>query len=398
MAGPPEKEIRTKPFIDRPGTTLRIMTETMSLDPLGGIEICTLEDSVGLAARGHTIDVMYKEDGILRQRFEDAGIGLKGPVSFDFNVRHPLRGLTSFVKPARWARAKAPDILVISRFEDIYWAVAIATRSRCPIVCQLHHMPNEFRLSRFHRRVSHFIAVSSFMRESWISAGLGAERVSVIVNALPPGAYPRGGLSERATARQRLGLSEDINIILYYGRMLEEKGVGTLLKAWAELGPKRGDAQLILVGSPSLLDDPTLARLFGELDPASIQLFPMQVDVVPFLHAADVVVFPTWLEEGFGRVVLEGLATGRPVIASRVGAVPEILSGAMERFLVEPRNSTQLCDAIATLLDWRKKDVELDLECAKWVAERYSYEDHISALEDVMMKYRRRRQRKTTTR
>jgi glycosyltransferase involved in cell wall biosynthesis len=252
-------------------------------------------------------------------------------------------------------------------------------------------MPNEFRLSRLQHRVAHFVAVSNFMREAWIGAGLDAERVSVIVNALPPGGYPRGGLLERSAARERIGLSEDVNIVLCYGRMLREKGVGTLLKAWAELGLSPDEAQLVLVGSTTLLDDPELAQLFGELNPASIHLFPMQIDVVPFLHAADVVVFPTWLEEGFGRVVLEGLATGRPVIASRVGAVPEILSGAMTRFLVEPQNSSELRDAIASLLNWRRTEPELELECAQWVEARYSFEDHISAMENVLMKFRRRR-------
>jgi glycosyltransferase involved in cell wall biosynthesis len=391
MAAPNEGEYRTKTDDDRSGVTLRIMTETLSLDPVGGIEMCTFEDSLGLAARGHAIDVMYKDDGLLRHRFEGAGVVLKGPVTFDFNVRHPLNGLTRFVGPARWARSRDPDILLISRFEDIYWAAAIATWSRCPIVCQLHHMPNEFRLSRLQHRVAHFVAVSNFMREAWIGAGLDAERVSVIVNALPPGGYPRGGLLERSAARERIGLSEDVNIVLCYGRMLREKGVGTLLKAWAELGLSPDEAQLVLVGSTTLLDDPELAQLFGQLNPASIHLFPMQIDVVPFLHAADVVVFPTWLEEGFGRVVLEGLATGRPVIASRVGAVPEILSGAMTRFLVEPQNSSELRDAIASLLNWRRTEPELELECAQWVEARYSFEDHISAMENVLMRFRRRR-------
>ncbi len=392
MEEPNEGERPTRTDEDH-SVALRIITETMSLDPLGGIEMCTLEDSLALAARGHTIDVMYKDDGLLRPRFEKAGIGLKGPVSFDFSVRHPLSGIAPFLGQARWASSRSPDILLINRFEDIYWATTIATRSRCPIVCQLHHMPNQYRLSRLHRRVAHFIAVSSFMRDAWIDAGISPERISVIVNALPPGGYPRGGLLERAVARRQLGIDEDVNVVLYYGRMLREKGVGTLLKVWAELGPSHRGAQLVLVGSTTLLDDPELAKLLGELNPVSIRLFPMQDDVVPFLHAADLVVFPTWLEEGFGRVVLEGLATGRPVIASRVGAVPEILSGAMARFLVEPRNSNDLRSAIESLFDWRRTDPDLESECANSVETRYSFQNHISAMEEVLVKHRRRRRR-----
>ena len=390
MVGPAEGRYRNREGEGRTSTPLRILTESMSLDPLGGIEICTLQDSIELAARGHHLDLMYGADGVMRPRFESAGIGLQGPVSFDFDVHRPVRGLASFAGPARWARSRKPDVLWLTRFEHIYWAEALALWSRCPIVCQLHQMPNEYRLSQLRRGVAHFIAVSNFMREAWIGAGLNPDRVSVVSNALPPAEYPRGGLPERATARRRLGIPVDATIVLYYGRIILEKGVGTLLDAWAGLGLSVDQAQLILVGSPSPFGDPSLGRQLRGMDASSIRWFSMQSDVIPFLHAADLVVFPTWLDEGFGRVVIESMATGRPVVASRVGAVPEILSGPMERFLVEPRNSDELGARIRSMLEWRRTEPDLEAKCVKWVDERYSYAQHIADLEDELEKNRRR--------
>jgi glycosyltransferase involved in cell wall biosynthesis len=72
----------------------------------------------------------------------------------------------------------------------------------------------------------------------------------------------------------------------------------------------------------------------------------MQNGVIPFLHAADLIVAPSMLDEGFGRVVIEAMSTSRPVVASRVGAVPEILSGEMSRFLVDARDSVSLRERI----------------------------------------------------
>jgi len=134
-----------------------------------------------------------------------------------------------------------------------------------------------------------------------------------------------------------------------------------------------------------------LGAKIERLGTSRVRWFPMQADVTPFLHAADLVVFPTWLEEGFGRVVIEGMATGRPVVASRIGAVPEILSGAMDRFLVEPRSSQALGEAIVSFIDWRVVTPGLGEECAQWVAAKYPYDRHVSALADTLARYSRRK-------
>lgn len=369
---------------------MRILTESLSLDPLGGIELCTLEDSIALATRGHQIDVLFTQDGLFRSRYEENGIGLNGPFSFDIDIHHPIGGVARSVSAARWARAQRPEVLWLSRIEHIYWAQMVARWSNSPIVCHLHNMPHPRGASQFRRTVAHFVAVSEFLRQSWIDVGVKPERISVIKNAVSPSDYPRGGDLERTAARESLGISFEGPMVLYYGRMLEDKGVGTLLDAWKLLGLGSSEAQLLLVGSMSPGQEPVIARKVSELDGSSSLSYPMQMDMIPFLHASDIVIFPSWLEEGFGRVVVEGLATGRPVVASRVGAVPEILSGPMERFLVAPRNSRELAGRISTLLDWRKNEPALESQCVNWVDENFSYEDHVLSLEETLMKYRRR--------
>lgn len=373
---------------------LRILTESISLDPVGGIELCTFQDSIALAERGCHISLFYGQDGVLRSRLEDLNIRLRGPTNFEIDVYRPLQGLRRVANPARWARSTKPDILWLTRFEHIYWASAVARWSGCPVICQLHHMPNSRRLSPLHRGVAHFVAVSHFMRNEWIRAGLDPSTVSVVENAVPPGQYPRGGLEERAKAREELDIAPDAKVVLYYGRMMLEKGVGTLLDAWSQLNLSAKEAQLVLVGSPSPIDHADFAEPLSRIDPKTIRWLPLQENVVPLLHAADVVVFPTWLQEGFGRVVVEGLSTGRPVISSRVGAVAEVLSGEMERFLVEPKNADELAERIASLLNWRRDEPELEEACAQWVETRYPYSRHLEQFEAVLTTYCRRKRRK----
>jgi glycosyltransferase involved in cell wall biosynthesis len=372
-----------------PVTPLRILTESNALEPLGGIELSTLQDSIALSTRGHQVHVIYGADGALRLNYQEAAIGLRGPITLSFDPRRPIDGITRSISPARWAREREFDVLWLQRFEHMVLAQAISRWSSTPIVCHLHHQPRSTHTSLLSRGVAHFIATSHFMRDQWIEAGIHGDRISVIHNALPTGEYPPGGKAELVAARERLGIPVDVGVVLCYGTMIPEKGIGTLLDAWGELGMESDRAVLVLVGSPSPVDDPELAAKFHRFESCSVRWFPMQVDVVPFLHAADLVVFPSWLPEGFGRVVIEGMATGRPVIASRVGAVPEILFGPMERFIVEARDPIGLAERIRSLLDWRETNPSLGLECTDLVNENFPHDDHVVAVEDVLLQHRR---------
>jgi glycosyltransferase involved in cell wall biosynthesis len=372
---------------------LRIITDSWLLDAWGGLEFSTLHNSLALAERGHKLFVAYGHDGSFRSRYEDAGIELKGPVSFKFDVHRPLGGLKSFIEPAKWARAKRPDVIWLNRIENIHWAQAVATWSGCPLVCHLHNMPHPSGASRLRHNVAQFVAVSNFMRDAWVEVGVNPRKICVIKNSLPKSEYPRGGRAERDAARRRLGLPPDIPIVLCYGRMTKEKGVGTILDAWVELQLSSDQALLVLVGSPSPALNPEFEVRLQKLKPETFRWFPMQNDVVPFLHAADLVVFPTLLEEGFGRVAIEGMKTGRPVIASRIGALPEVLSGPMSRFLFEPGNSKELATLVTSLLDWRQREPHLETECAKWEEETYPFDVDVDALEDVLLRFSRRSRR-----
>ena len=141
---------------------------------------------------------------------------------------------------------------------------------------------------------------------------------------------------------------------------------------------------LVLLDSSSTGPNAWLERELTRLDPATYRCFPITRDVVPFLHACDVVAFPSLLPEAFGRVAVEGMATGRPVMASRVGAVPEILSGPMSRFLVEPGSVEELATRLAGLLDWRRDEPGLGDECADWVTRRFPFEAHVDGLEGIL--------------
>jgi glycosyltransferase involved in cell wall biosynthesis len=371
---------------------LRVLTDAQYLSPVGGVEVCTVQDSVALAARGHRLDVVYGSDGPLRPAYEAAGIALHGPHRFSFGPRTAVRDLLAFAGPVRLARRQAPDVLWLNRIEHVIWGQAVSRAARVPLVCHLHWWPAHPRLAQLARGVTRFVAVSDHVRDHYVALGIAPDRITRVHNALPPGGYPYGGDAERMRARAQLGLPADVPVVVCYGQLSVDKGVPTLLAAWRRVRELVPDALLVLVDSLSglTLDPvPEVQDELARLDPSSYRVFPAAADVVPFLHASDVVAFPTEMAETFGRVALEGLASGRPVVASRIAAVPEVLTGEMARFLVPPGSAAALAERLVAALDWRRAEPGLGRACADFVDRRFPFDAHVTALEEVLLRARR---------
>jgi glycosyltransferase involved in cell wall biosynthesis len=184
------------------------------------------------------------------------------------------------------------------------------------------------RLGTFRDLVDAYIALTHFAREKFARAGLPAERIFVKPNFLPdPGLRPAAA-GERA---------------VFVGRLAPEKGLATLLGAWARLplrvpldvigdGPLRGTVERE-VGRLGLRD----VRLRGALPRAA---------VLEALAGARFLVFPSESYEGFPLALLEAFAAGRPVLAARLGAAAEIVEEGRTGLHFTPGDAAQLAERV----------------------------------------------------
>jgi len=135
--------------------------------------------------------------------------------------------------------------------------------------------------------------------------------------------------------------------VVFAGRLVREKGLGDLVEA-VEAFPAR--AGLLIVG-----DGPYRAQLEsqmrGPIQDGRVRFVGAlpHAEVRPYLHHADVVVLPSWYEER-GRVVLEAMAEGTPVIATRTGGIPESLRDGVNGLLVPVHDPVRLAAAIGRIL------------------------------------------------
>jgi glycosyltransferase involved in cell wall biosynthesis len=152
----------------------------------------------------------------------------------------------------------------------------------------------------------------------------------------------------REQARIRLGLPEkDAFVYGTVGRLVETKGQRILLEAFAKVYEKYPESWLILAGK---------GRLESELRSLAVQLnihervlfLGYRTDIPAVLRACDVFVLPS-IAEGLPGALLEAMATGIPVIASRVGGVPEILSSPSLGTMVSSSSLDELTNAMERL-------------------------------------------------
>ncbi|MCZ2829867.1 glycosyltransferase family 4 protein [Modestobacter sp. VKM Ac-2986] len=370
---------------------MRIVTQALSLERLGGIEVNTVEVARALVARGHEVHLLHGPsfgltDVDMTADYEAAGVTVHGPFPMATSLIGAPSALPSFLPAARLVARLQPDVLWLQRFEHIVWGQVVSRRANVPLVCHLHHMPNFGRAMPYLATgVTRFVAVSDFIRQQWADRGLDPARVDVVHNAVPPETYRPGQDAELAAARARFGLPAHSRTALYYGRLTADKGLDVALDAWELLGPGVSGATLVLAGDLDPVGDPELAARVRQLAAnGTVTWLPTQRDVLPLLHAADVVLFPTKLPEAFGRVALEALMTGRPVLASDIGAVPEVLTGRLDRLLVPPGDARALAEQLRLLLDWRDTQPGFGAWCAAEAEAHFSFTAHLSAVESVL--------------
>lgn len=362
---------------------MKILTGTEVLAPDGGIEVCVAEDTQALADRGHRVDVLFTRDGVQREALTAAGVRLHVPERFVFDPRHAVRDLVSFVRSAGRVRRLGVDVLWLNRPETVVWAQVVSRLAGVPLVVHLHHAPN-YRLEKLMMLgVPRFIAVSAHMKQVWAATGIPADRIEVVSNAVPATKYTVATPIERGEARRRLGVPEGARAVVFYGRVTRDKGILTVLGAWQTLALEPARAVLVIAGDQPV--DAEVASALDALPEGSIIRLPHRDDVADLLHAADIVVAPSWQPESFGRTVVEALSAGVPAIGADHGGTAEVLDGELTRFAVPPRDAVALADRIAGLLDWRDSEPELGRVVSANVARRYSSDAHVDDVAAILL-------------
>ena len=255
---------------------------------------------------------------------------------------------------ARVVRKERPDILHTHLPRaDFAGAVARAFHPGLVWVCSVHAIYSEdwsgrWSLPLFNllwRRANVMLCISHAVRDWLVGRGVPSDNARVIHYGIEPEKFSKPSVN----LRERWGLNENA-LIGSIGRLEPRKGHDLLIRAMPEICKHVPSARLLIAGHDPRGYGETLARLVERLGlREKVQLIGFQTDVVSFLNALDVFAFASG-SEGFGQVLVEAMAAGKPVVASKISPLTEIAVDGGTGRLVDRNDPNSFADAIIPLL------------------------------------------------
>ncbi|EHJ46143.1 glycosyl transferase group 1 [Solidesulfovibrio carbinoliphilus subsp. oakridgensis] len=287
---------------------------------------------------------------------------------------------------AAYARLHGIDIIQGNNGILINDAVILAAR-RAGLPCVVHARGGEYpsRLgSWLAESVARVLAVSGYVAETVAALGLPADRIVAVPEGLDAAAFARG--ADGRAFRARHGLPADLPLVGLVACLVDWKGQDVFLEACAEALPGSG-AGAVVVGAEPDGSGRELARLrekartlgLGE----RVWFTGHETDVASAMDACQVVVHASTSPEPFGRVLLEAMALGRPVIATGAGGPREVIEPDTDGLLVPPGDAPAMAGAMGRLLADAGLRERLGLAGRRKVRERYTLAAHVDTVAGV---------------
>lgn len=199
----------------------------------------------------------------------------------------------------------------------------------------------------FLKRFDRVVAVSDTIREELVSARIPPEKIVTVYNGIDLNRFQREVDTKRI--RKELGIREGFRVVGTVGRLSEEKGHIYFVRAASDPSLKEENLVFLIVGDGPL--KAVLEQEAGRKKGAGPEILfaGKRSDVERIYRVMDLFVLPS-LTEGLPMALLEAVASRRPVVATRVGGVPQVLADGTSGSLVEPGDATALAKAIQGLL------------------------------------------------
>ena len=256
------------------------------------------------------------------------------------NQSHPLRQLRDTVRIAGFARRLGARCLHVHGLVRAPTGALAAAIARIPWTLTAHNLvppdprlPERAVLARTLPRAARCIAVSEAVARS-LRGWIPDERIRVVRNGIDPA--PFDAAPSKEDARRVLGWHSDQRIVLAVARLSPEKGLDRL--AWLARQP---GIRVVVAG-----DGPERSRLLA----AGIELLGTRTDIPLLLAAADCVAVPS-VSEGLGLAAVEALAAGRPVVATAVGGLPEVVDTEVGELVPEAADAERFGRTVLEVID-----------------------------------------------
>lgn len=361
-----------------------IVLENEPSSQRGGQELSLLSVCQGLAARGHQVTLLYRIEGNLLANYQ-AFCQRVIPIN-SYRLNFDRSSLFSFFNDILKVPLGKDSLVYGNQYQDSFFGAAFSYLRRIPFVCHLRLPPPPRFIRQWTfgmKSARRLIAVSQHTKTEWISQGFDPARIDVVWNSIDVEKFCPDDDSQ--LVRSQLHLAADNPLISYVGRIDQCKGIETLLEAFATVHTQFPNTHLAIVGKPlssrtSYLNE--LKALTEKLAIAPYTHFLGHFDQPQQIYqASTVTVLPSIWTEPFGRSLIESMSCGVPAIGSRIGGIPEVLSGEFTDALFTPKDASALALVLNRWLDWRSHDPSLGDRCRQHIIKHFSLGKMLNGIE-----------------
>lgn len=376
-------------------------SETVFVDhaaALGGAELYLLDVVRGFEGRCR---VILFERGPLQDELQLAGIkvdivesgaGLSG-VRKRSGLLATVSAIPATVRMvfALKRRLTGAGVVLLNSQKSLVVGALAAKLARVPAVWNLHDILTAAHFGNLNRRVavgiakryvSRVIANSLATRDALFASGYGKDApVDIVYNGIDSSIFKQTDREKRSAVRRALGLPIDATVVGLFGRLSEWKGQHVLIEALARV---EGVHALVVGGALFSGDQDYERRLVQQINSLGLQdrvlMVGFRSDVAILMGCCDIIAHTSTAPEPFGRVIVEAMLSGIPVIASAAGGALEIIEHGSNGLSSEPGDVDALARCLSRLRDNPDEAAEFAKRAHADAEEKFSIEQMVEGV------------------
>lgn len=339
------------------------------------IDLCKL-----LKKGGHHIEVVIPQCDWMQAELAEAGITAH---TFDFKANKGLSALGSMIK---LVSRKRYDLVHAHLSRAAYLTLAAGWLKGVPLVCTVHVETAEpaYRLAA--RKTNRIVAVSNYIRNYLVQSGVKEDFIDVVYNGTDFGDLE---YTIPTSVHEEFSVPADRQLVGLIGRVCKEKGHGVAVEALPDVLAIHPDTHLFFVGRKEEGYYETLVERVDQLGLTDRVTFTgNRGDVPRMIDALSFSILPSVME-ACPLVALETMARGKPLVASKVGGLSELVLHEKTGLLVD-QNAKAFAEGMDYMLRSDVTRMEMGENAKKWIKEKFTVAQMTERLEAVYARAARR--------
>ncbi|MCF7893362.1 MAG: glycosyltransferase family 4 protein [Candidatus Omnitrophica bacterium] len=365
---------------------------------IGGVETHLAMVLPFMAQRGHKVSLLTAsaEGHGGKENFKSVDIVREPIMDLNWLTKRGLAGIEKEVVRVftKFIETYKPDVLHTHNMHyfskpHITILEKISQKKGIPLILSAHNIWDDLLCWELSTAIKwkHIIAVSHFIEKELIGLGCSHENITTVHHGIDermfrPGINPRRVYNKYPRLRKR-------QVFFHPARMGLAKGCDVAIKALRLVKERIPDVLLVLAGTKNIIDwglsqQKDIAYIiklvdnFKLRDNVIIDSYPLEL--MPYMYAAcDVCIYPSSVSEPFGLTMLEAMACAKPMVVTRAGGMPEIISDGVNGFVIPVRDFEELASRVTLLLKEKPIKERLGNTGRKMVEARFS-KKHVSDL------------------